>query len=285
MRLSHPCEVGAQTRAQQPARCGVGMRAFWWQVWRMEIHEHLASLDLAGRRLAASAAAAGPQALVPSCPGWRVADLLRHTGGVHRWAALVLGTGRDRAQATAPELVGRFFPEVADSAAVDWYREGHADLLAVLESTAPEQSCWTFLDAPSPLAFWARRQAHEATVHRLDAELALGEPTPVDPVLAADGIDELLTGFFARPGGRLVSDPPTSLGVRSTDLVAAWSIRIGPESRVPVRGETAADCLLEGSADDLYAVLWNRRDPGCLTIAGDQAVVALWRERATIVWG
>ena len=35
------------------------------------------------------------------------------------------------------------------------------------------------LDVPGralPLAFWARRQAHETAVHRVDAESALGAP-------------------------------------------------------------------------------------------------------------
>lgn len=36
--------------------------------------------------------------------------------------------------------------------------------------------CWTFLDAPSPLAFWARRQAHETAIHRADAQLAADGP-------------------------------------------------------------------------------------------------------------
>ncbi len=38
----------------------------------------------------------------------------------------------------------------------------------------------------------ARRQAHEALVHRLDAELTVGDRTPLDPRLAADGVDEAL---------------------------------------------------------------------------------------------
>ena len=33
-----------------------------------------------------------------------------------------------------------------------------------------------------------RRQAHEALIHRLDAELTAGAVTPLDPDLAADGV-------------------------------------------------------------------------------------------------
>jgi hypothetical protein len=53
-----------------------------------------------------------------------------------------------------------------------WFREGHASLVRVLEAADPDMTCWTFLDAPSSVAFWARRQAHETAIHRVDAEQA-----------------------------------------------------------------------------------------------------------------
>ena len=44
--------------------------------------------------------------------------------------------------------------------------------------------CWTFLPAPSPRAMWARRQAHETAIHRVDAQLAAGLPvSPWSPGL------------------------------------------------------------------------------------------------------
>ena len=39
----------------------------------------------------------------------------------------------------------------------------------------------------------ARRQAHEALIHRIDAELTAGRRTPVDAALGTDGIDEVLS--------------------------------------------------------------------------------------------
>src|SRR5260221_3971131 len=52
------------------------------------------ALRSGGSRLSAAAAAAGPDAAVPSCPGWVVRDLVRHQGGIHRWAASIVGTPR-----------------------------------------------------------------------------------------------------------------------------------------------------------------------------------------------
>ena len=74
--------------------------------------------------------------------------------------------------------------------------DGLADALAA----APDDlECWTFLPAPSPRAMWARRQAHETAIHRVDAELAAGTPVwRCDAAFAADGVDELLTCFVPR---------------------------------------------------------------------------------------
>ncbi|MEU9007352.1 maleylpyruvate isomerase N-terminal domain-containing protein, partial [Streptomyces sp. NPDC048551] len=52
----------------------------------MKIIEYVETLDREGRLLAEAAGRAGTEAPVPTCPGWRVSDLLRHTGAVHRWA-------------------------------------------------------------------------------------------------------------------------------------------------------------------------------------------------------
>src|SRR5262249_53658636 len=57
-----------------------------------------------------------------------------------------------------------------------WFREGHAALVQALSVAGPDLNCWAFLAAPSPLAFWARRQAHETAIHRVDAGQAAVTP-------------------------------------------------------------------------------------------------------------
>jgi len=37
----------------------------------------------------------------------------------------------------------------------EWFAEGHFALVATLTEAAPDLECWTFLLAPSPLAFWS----------------------------------------------------------------------------------------------------------------------------------
>jgi uncharacterized protein (TIGR03083 family) len=251
----------------------------------VETAEHLAALSADGPRLAAAAETAGLDAPVPTCPGWRVRDLLAHVGGVHRWAALVVG--ERWASAPGESETAACFVAPDDAQLVGWFRDGHAALVRALTEADPALECWSFLRAPSPLAFWSRRQAHETAIHRVDAESATGVVTECDPAFAADGIDELLAGFLARSRGRLVADPPLSLGVRTTDTAERWHIRIEPDRRVVTRESADADCVLSGPADVLYRFLWNRTQPGQadgLDIAGDRSVLDLWRAKATIHW-
>ena len=84
------------------------------------------------------------------------------------------------------------------------------------------------LATPSPLAFWARRQAHETAIHRVDAELAHGAVTPFDADFAADGVDELIMGFF----GRGTADPvagPRTLQVVAADAGQQWQATLTPD--------------------------------------------------------
>ena len=60
---------------------------------------------------------------------------------------------------------------------------------------ADDVRAWTWSDDRT-VGFIRRRQAHEALIHRLDAELAAGAVTRLDPELAADGVHEALQHFF-----------------------------------------------------------------------------------------
>ncbi|MEV4690638.1 maleylpyruvate isomerase family mycothiol-dependent enzyme [Micromonospora echinospora] len=248
----------------------------------MRIAEHIAVLDEEGVRLAEAARRAGLDAPVPTCPGWQVRDLLRHVGGVHRWAMAHVITGRRQPFSDREEA--EFFAAVDDDELSDWFREGHRALVDTLAAADESVECWMFLPAPSPLAFWARRQAHETAVHRADAESAISTVPHWDPSFAADGIDELLSGFFGRPGGRLVADPSRSMALVPTDIDAGWTFHIEPAGRRLVAGEMPAQLTIVGPASELYLLLWNRSGTERLELRGDAAVLDLWRTRATVTW-
>lgn len=247
----------------------------------MEIAEHIAHVRDEGERFAEAAGAAGLDAPVPTCPEWKVRDLVRHLGGVHHWATSYVLSGNPRPSSEKEDA--KLFAGLDDADLLPGFRAGLAALVAALSAASPDLDCWSFLAAPSPLAFWARRQAHETTIHRVDAELAAGRDARCAPEFAADGIDELLKGFFSRARGRLVADPAVALAVRTTDTGDAWTIRIEPDRRVVTAGTADADCRVSGPASDLYLLLWNRWtvDRG-IDVEGERGVLELWRTKAVI---
>ena len=277
----------------------------------MEIAEHIDALRREGALLADVAAAADLDTPVPTCPRWRLHDLLRHLGGVHRWATVHVAEARRRPLDDAEEAVVMAAP-TDDDALVDWFRDGHAKLVGALEAAPPDLDCWSFLPAPSGLAFWARRQAHETAIHRADAQSHGGQAaiTPYDPAFAIDGLDEMLLGFAARRRRPRADDPPpnaepVTLGLEATDTGSRWLASIGPE-RVevsansgdggngpdgddgdgPTNGDPGdADCSVRASASDLYLLLWNRRDRDGLEVAGDPSVLDLWSKTIRVRWG
>ncbi|MFC5633319.1 maleylpyruvate isomerase family mycothiol-dependent enzyme [Streptomyces bullii] len=242
----------------------------------MDTAQFLRILDREGRSLAAAADEAGVDAKVPTCPGWQVRDLLRHTGAVHRWAAAFVA---DRHPARRP--LGEA-PDLDGADLVTWYRDSHRRLVDTLTGAPPDVECFAFLPAPSPLAFWARRQAHETTVHRFDAEAARGgRPAPVATDFAVDGIDELLRGFHTRPKSRVRTAEPRVLRVRAQDAGAVWTVRLSAEPPVTTPDASEeAECELAGPAGDLYLALWNRLPVP--TVTGDPALASLWREASGV---
>ena len=153
-----------------------------------DVPGYVGALSSQGELLADAAQRAGLAAAVPSCPGWAVRDLLRHTGYVHRWATGFVAEGLTRpVGASEEEILGQ---GPADAGLLGWFREGHAALVRALDAAAPGLNCWAFLPAPSPLAFWARRQAHETAIHRADAEQAAagtaGQPASTGQPVGTD---------------------------------------------------------------------------------------------------
>jgi uncharacterized protein (TIGR03083 family) len=246
----------------------------------VEVAEHIDALRREGALLAAAAERTEPDTAVPTCPGWVVRDLVIHLGGVHRWAASYV---RDARPEHVPGLLEALVGDGPDDAdLVTWFRQGHGELVEVLTSAPADLECFTFLAAPSPLAMWARRQAHETAIHRVDAEIASGPVTTFPPAFAADGIDELLTAFITRRGRGPHRDQPATLQVDPSDAPEVWSVTIGPGPVVVTRDARDADVTVRGPASDLYQLLCNRRDAGGLAVDGDGALLDHWREAVRI---
>ena len=130
-----------------------------------------------------------PAARVPTCPDWSAADLLWHLATVQRWWAEVLA-----ARPARPEEVEPPRPEAYDDLLAA-YDEWSARLVEVLDGADPGEEAWCWSDDHT-VGFILRRQAHEALIHRVDAELTAGTASGVDAVLAADGVHEVLDVMY-----------------------------------------------------------------------------------------
>jgi uncharacterized protein (TIGR03083 family) len=185
---------------------------------------------------------------------------------VHRWATAIVG-----GPLTEPNVEPPPVPDDADL--VEWYRAGHTALVETLSSAPAGVECFTFLPAPSPLAFWARRQALETAIHRSDAEGAAGSVTPIDDALALDGMDELLNGF----GARKKAFEPAVVRLAPTGH-AGWVVTLGPEGLRADAGEpeAAADVTVTGTASEVYRWMWNR--PAEVSVSGDPMLAAQWQK-------
>jgi uncharacterized protein (TIGR03083 family) len=255
----------------------------------VEIAEHIDALRDQGNALAEAAERAGLDAAVPACPPWLVKDLLRHIGYVHRWAA------RHITECPPSVLDGPPEAEILqggapDPALLDWFRSGHAALVETLACADPDLECATFMPAPSPLAFWARRQAHETAIHRADAESASGVRPDYPPEFAADGIDELIMGFGQRRKYR-ASGPDANLCVEATDTDDAWFLSVADgriqARRGPLELASPAVGLVSGPASGVYLFLWNRcaADLASVTVTGDQSFLTSWQSSVRVRWG
>jgi uncharacterized protein (TIGR03083 family) len=251
----------------------------------VEVPEFIEQLADEGARLATAAARVDRDTPVPRTD-WNVRDLVTHVGGVHRWACGVVCTGATDLDTSAGRDVGR---GPGDDELLEWFIAGHAALVSALRSAPPDLVAATFLSAPSPLHFWARRQAHETAIHRADADAANGELSKYPPGFAQDGIIELLRGFAARKSMRI--DRKATILLDAIDG-PSWLLNLGGEqicadtiddvAGTGLAGADVAGANVRGSSSDLYLWLWNRDSQ--VVLSGSQEVADLWASTMRVRW-
>jgi uncharacterized protein (TIGR03083 family) len=222
-----------------------------------------------------------PATPVPSCPGWDLAELLRHTGTVNRWAATMVA----RSSQERLNRDGVDWDEPDDPAALAaWVRDG-ADFVAErFQGADPSTPMWAW-GWPKTAGFWPRRMVHEAGVHRADAELALGRQPSFDAQVAVDGVEELLDNLphaaYFRPNVAELRGNGEVLALVAPE--ATFTITLRPDGFEWRRDATDADATLEApSASDLLLTLYGRRPPTADDVTGDAALVERWLERSVL---
>lgn len=249
----------------------------------LPISDHLNGLRVAMLAFADVADRLGPDTAVPTCPDWKLVNLIAHQGMVHRWATMNLRGGK-----LDPDAAEREGRRAADRG--EWLRDGAIEFVTTLTSAADDVDALVFLrDAPPAKQFWARRQCHETTVHAIDAVSAeLGRRPTTDDLpwltsqIAADGIDELLTGFLPRSRSTMRLEAPLRLAVTPVDSELAWLVELGTEpakvSRMAAAEVPASDVVVAGDLRASFLTLWNRSDEA----APDEW--DFWRSGSTVTW-
>lgn len=254
----------------------------------MEIAQHIAILEQEAKILSEAARQAELNTEIPTCPGWAMRDLVRHLAEIHLWAAAQVSNRATKMWVDDVSELADYWPDLAvfwpdDDALIDWYLETNANLVRELTSAPADLDCRTFLPAPSPLAMWARRQAHETAVHRFDAEDAGGTETVFDPAFAADGIDEILAAFAPRRSSFPI-DTDRSMAVRTADTHDQWLVTLTPNGITTSREAGPADVTVTGPATALYLALWNRGDDPAVDVVGDRELLDLWHTNHRVRW-
>jgi uncharacterized protein (TIGR03083 family) len=217
---------------------------------------------------------------VPTCPEWTMKDLVEHVAMVYLHKVECMrnpGPGETDWPPKAEPL-----PPIA------LLDHAYATLVAEFARRPPDSPSGTWYDPDQTAGFWIRRMAQETVIHRVDGEVAAGEPiAPIPTDLALDGIDEVLEQFLSYGSKKWRKYFGTALGEADggTVLVTAdghgWLARMEP-SGVDVRpadpGSTEASARISGDPQSVLLWLWRRTDASAVTFDGDPRALGRLRE-------
>jgi hypothetical protein len=209
----------------------------------------------------------GLDAQIPTLD-WDVAGLLHHISNVYAFATCVVST-------RATERPER--PGLPDGDPLEVFAQALEELIAALKDCDAETPVWNWADSePDLAAFWARRMAHESSVHRFDAQTAHGVVQPIDAELAGDGLDELVDVVVPRVYKRdAISGPSGTMALDSSDD-GTWCLELqaGGVHRLDVLRDPVV--TVRGTTSALLLATYSRVPWTSLDTEGDTDVLAAW---------
>jgi len=209
--------------------------------------------------------------IVPSCPGWQLADLVWHVGVVHMFWQKVA-----RGELSGPDA-WREPVRPADNDLLAWYRSSVDMTATVLDSLDVDTPAWTW-GRQNTVGFIRRRVAQESAVHCWDATNAIGADEPIAQTLAVDGVDEfvdeVLPGLSPDLGG-----PAHTICLRPDDSTDQWTVQIGEGSARLIPACRQVDVTVRAPISDLLLFLWRRRSPHQVHVEGNMAALQRFLQR------
>ncbi|MFI1192946.1 maleylpyruvate isomerase family mycothiol-dependent enzyme [Micromonospora sp. NPDC020750] len=241
-----------------------GTKDFWIGALRAE-----------GPAFAAAVAEAPPETPVLSCPGWTITDLTLHLGEVYRRVQIYVTAN----STTRPEGVeaGGPPPELTP---LQFFQQGYDRLMTTFDGLDPEAPAWNWAPQPKKAGFWPRRVAHETSVHRWDAQLAIAAGEPIEAKLAADGVSEVLDTWL--PAGKRTATGRWHgvVHLSAPDAGQDWYLRLRGEGVALLDTDTILDhdehharAEVTGTASDLLLALMGRVSFDTLGVAGDRTLL------------
>ncbi len=228
---------------------------------------HLEIVRTQSELLAKAAEAVPLDTPVPSCPGWDMAALVGHIGTIQTWVAHMVETLAQQRVDRKTLPVPPTGPEV-----IPYFRAATARMLTALTQANPDAAVWTFMPARR-VSWWFRRQAHEATVHRWDAQNTVGNADDVDPALAVDGVDELLEMQNTLQPQKFMGDAGT-VHLHATDAAGEWFLQLGASGMTVEHRHAKGDVAARGKAASLYLYVWGRIPEDTMEVFGDRALLS-----------
>jgi uncharacterized protein (TIGR03083 family) len=253
---------------------------------RLDPSTYLQHIQDESKRFRDVLADCNPRADVPSCPDWRAEDLLWHLGEVqYFWTWMVTNRPKGPDEYDEPERPGDYAGLLA------FYDEHSVALVDALGKAEATDEAWTWWQDHT-VGFILRRQAHEALIHRRDAELTAGTVTPFPPALAADGVDEVLDIMYGGcpPWGEF-SPLPHYVRVDLTDTGDRVWTQLGrfhgtdpdgieheeDDMHVVADPGVEPDAVISGTAEAIDARIWRRSDGAETHLAGSLEIIDRFR--------
>src|SRR3954471_11266822 len=170
------------------------------------------------RRLAESAAAAGPDAAVPTSPEWTITDLVEHVGQPQHWVAEII-----ERRITDPTQLPREMAVLPTDPREwqAWLSESAQRFVSACSDDALDAPVFNpAADERSGTRFWMCSVLNEAVVHGFDAAGAAGRAADVDADIAAALISNHLA-MLTSPTWEM-QRPESAHAIRGTGQALQW---------------------------------------------------------------
>ena len=230
------------------------------------------------RRLAESAAAAGPDAAVPTAPGWTITELVEHVGQTQHWVAEIIERRiTDPTQLPTEMAVLPTDPREWRA----WLSESAQRVVSASSDDALDAPVFNAAgDERTGTRFWMSSVLNETVVHGFDVANAANRPAGAQADIDADVAAALVGHHLAMltsPTWELAR-PESAQAIRGTgqtlqwlatdtaDGTGAWFVERAPDGATWQPGTGRADVTVTGPAGALLLTL-TRRLP--LTGRGD----------------